>query len=107
MKLRFSQQQFAWLLVILLVSSSSWAGSSVDYHYSGGYFGESGSGEAMALDAVIIRPIGLVTTVAGSAIYTISLPFSLLGGNEKAAREMLVYEPAKYTFKRPLGEFEY
>ena len=46
-------------------------------------------------------------TVAGAAVYTVSLPFSLLGGNERAAREQLVYEPARFTFKRPLGEFSY
>ena len=108
MKLSVLRLQYSWLFaLLLLLSSQSWAGSSVHYHFSGGYFGESGSGEAMALDAVIIRPVSLVTTVAGSAIYTISLPFSLLGGNEQAAREKLVLEPARYTFKRPLGEFEY
>ncbi len=108
MKIPALRKHYSWLLaLLLLLSSQSWAGSSVHYHFSGGYFGESGSGEAMAFDAVIIRPVSLVTTVAGSAIYTISLPFSLLGGNEQAAREKLVLEPARYTFKRPLGEFEY
>ncbi|MDW3095407.1 MAG: hypothetical protein R8G33_07040 [Gammaproteobacteria bacterium] len=62
------------------------------------------TGEKMVLDAVVLRPIGLVTTVAGTAIYTISLPFSLLGGNEAQAREHLINEPARYTFKRPLGD---
>lgn len=65
------------------------------------------SGEKMVLDAVVLRPVGLVTTVAGSAIYVVSLPFSLLGGNEAEVRESLVYEPARYTFKRPLGDIEY
>lgn len=65
------------------------------------------SSEEMAFDALIIRPVSLVSTVAGTAIYTISLPFSLLGGNERQAREKLIYEPARYTFKRPLGDFEY
>ena len=63
--------------------------------------------EKMVLDAVVLRPVGLVTTVAGSAVYMISLPFSVLGGNEAEVREHLVNEPARYTFKRPLGEFEY
>ena len=65
------------------------------------------SGEKMVLDAVVLRPVGLVTTVAGSAVYVVSLPFSLLGGNEAEVRESLVYEPARYTFKRPLGDIEY
>ena len=65
------------------------------------------TGEKMVLDALVLRPVGLVTTVAGSAVYVVSLPFSLLGGNEQAARESLVNEPARYTFKRPLGDVEY
>ena len=73
-------------------------------HYSASNRDILADGEKMVLDAVVLRPIGLVTTVAGSVIYTISLPFSLLGGNEPAAREKLVKEPARYTFKRPLGD---
>lgn len=65
------------------------------------------TGEKMVLDAVVLRPVGLLTTVAGSAVYVVSLPFSLLGGNEAEVREHLVNEPARYTFKRPLGDVEY
>ncbi len=74
-------------------------------HNHGYWIGEPGSGEAMVADALVARPIGLLTTVIGSTIYVVSLPFSILGGNEKNAREKLVNEPASYTFKRPLGEF--
>lgn len=74
-------------------------------YYHGFNFGESGSAEAMTADVLIARPIGLVTTVISSTIYVISLPFSLLGGNETQAREKLVKEPMAFTFKRPLGEF--
>ena len=73
------------------------------YHDNG--LGVSGSAEAMVADVLIARPIGMATTVVGSAIYVVSLPFSLLGGNEKQAREKLVKEPTEFTFKRPLGEF--
>ena len=69
MKIRTCKQGFSWLLAsLLLLSTQSWAESSVHYHFSGGYYGEPGSGEAMVFDAVLVRPIGLVTTVAGSAI---------------------------------------
>ena len=76
-------------------------------HYAGSHTEILSDSEKMVLDAIVLRPIGLVTTVAGAAIYTVSLPFSVLGGNEPAAREHLVKEPARYTFKRPLGELEY
>ena len=81
--------------------------SATDAHHSHHHPEILSTGEKMVFDAVVLRPVGLVTTVAGSAIYTISLPFSLLGGNEKEARENLVNNPARYTFKRPLGDLEY
>jgi len=87
-----------------IVLSASGA-SHVHYSYYGNGFVESGSAEAMVADALVARPIGLVSTVVGSAVYVVSLPFSLLGGNEKQAREKLVKEPSAFTFKRPLGEF--
>ncbi|MBS3804307.1 MAG: hypothetical protein KGY54_07145 [Oleiphilaceae bacterium] len=64
---------------------------------------ESPSALAMSGDALFARPLLLATTVVGSAVYVVSLPFSLLGGNEDEAREVLVYGPAKATFKRCLG----
>lgn len=64
------------------------------------------SAAAMALDFLVARPLGVISTVAGVGIFVLSLPFSLLGGNVEGAAEMLVAEPATYTFSRPLGVFE-
>jgi len=61
--------------------------------------------EAMGIDTTLARPLGLVGTVVGSAIFVVSLPFSALGGNTPAAWNNLVATPAVYTFHRPLGEF--
>ncbi|WP_111498536.1 MULTISPECIES: hypothetical protein [Marinobacter] len=57
----------------------------------------------MAADAVIARPLLLATTVVGTAVYIVSLPFSLLGGNAADAGEKLVLGPARSTFVRCLG----
>jgi len=57
----------------------------------------------MVIETLICRPAGLVATVIGTTVWAVSLPFSLAGGNEKEARKKLVYEPAAYTFKRPVG----
>ena len=62
------------------------------------------NGAAMAADLVIVRPIGLLATVLGSAVFVVSLPFTLLGGNVEEAAKALVVEPARFTFVRPLGE---
>lgn len=62
---------------------------------------------AMTMDLVLARPGGLVATVAGAAIFVVSLPFSALGGNTGEAFDSLVANPAAYTFQRPLGDFDY
>jgi hypothetical protein len=65
---------------------------------------EPGGGE-MTYDLFIVRPIGIIATAVGSVVFVLSLPFSLLGDNVDAAGEKLVKAPARFTFKRPLGEF--
>jgi hypothetical protein len=64
------------------------------------------SPEAMAIDMLLARPLGLVATVGGTAIFLVSLPFSALGGNTGEAWNSLVADPAAYTFHRPLGMYE-
>lgn len=64
---------------------------------------EDPSALAMAGDLVIARPILLVGTVLGTALYVVSLPFSLAGGNAMEAGETLVLDPARSTFVRCLG----
>jgi len=38
-------------------------------------------------------------------VFIASVPFSALGGNTKEAYEEMVKKPARYTFKRQLGDF--
>ena len=63
------------------------------------------STENMVADAIIVRPLGIIATILGVGFFIVSLPFSALGGNVKEAGQKLVVAPAKFTFKRPLGEF--
>lgn len=58
------------------------------------------------VDVAMARPVGAVATVAGFALFVVSSPFSLLGGNAGESWDNLVAAPAAYTFKRPLGHFE-
>jgi hypothetical protein len=64
------------------------------------------SPEAMTVDLIAARPIGLVATIGGALIFVVSWPFSALGGNSAEAWNSLVVAPAKYTFQRPLGAYE-
>ena len=64
------------------------------------------SAAAMLIDGVVIRPLGIVATLLGGAVFVVTLPFSLLGNNVGDAGQSLVMDPAKMTFVRPLGEFD-
>ncbi len=68
---------------------------------------EGATAEGMIVDLVVLRPLGLVATVVGAAVYVVSLPFSLAGGNAQQAGQKLVYEPAQFTFVRPLGDLRF
>lgn len=61
------------------------------------------TGLAMATDAVLVRPMGIVLTVAGAGLFVISLPFTLLSGSVGEAGKTLVGHPAHTTFMRCLG----
>ncbi|HET8708426.1 MAG TPA: hypothetical protein VFM46_19115 [Pseudomonadales bacterium] len=64
---------------------------------------ERPTGLAMAGDVVLARPLLFVGTVIGTALFIVSSPFSLLGGNIGEAGKTLVVTPAKATFVRCLG----
>lgn len=64
---------------------------------------ETPSALAMTGDAFFVRPVMLVTTVIGTAIFIVSSPFSALGGNIGESFETLVEGPFKTTFVRCLG----
>jgi hypothetical protein len=59
----------------------------------------------MIMDALVIRPVGIVGILFGTAVFVVSIPFSALGGNTRTVYENLVASPARYTFKRELGDF--
>ncbi|TGN38887.1 hypothetical protein [Marinobacter confluentis] len=82
------------LAVCMLAFSSAGHAQAID---------ESPSALAMTGDALFARPALFATTVVGSVVYVVSLPFSLLGGNAAEAGETLVMGPAKATFVRCLG----
>ncbi|HYD50915.1 MAG TPA: hypothetical protein VEB21_21340 [Terriglobales bacterium] len=64
------------------------------------------SAAAMAADVLISRPLSLVTTVIGSVLFVGSMPFSAAAGDVETPAARLVGDPARYTFRRPLGELE-
>ena len=86
---------------LLVLASLSFAPVSLANAYDSE--GLEPTGGEMAFDAMA-RPIMVVGTLVTTALFLVSLPFSLLGGNASEAANNLVVEPFKYTFLRPLGE---
>lgn len=60
----------------------------------------------MAADALVARPAGVAATVVGAAIYVVALPFAAIAGDVKETGRVLVGGPARWTFKRPLGQLD-
>jgi len=58
---------------------------------------------AIATDLIIGRPTALVATVAGSALFVLSLPITAASGTFAEARERLVEEPGNRLIG-PLGK---
>jgi hypothetical protein len=63
---------------------------------------------AVVGDLLVVRPLGVVSIVAGSIIFAGTFPFSVWGGTRdlKTAGRTLVANPAVYTFNRPVGDFQ-
>lgn len=91
---RFNRLLTAAVVSTAMMASSLTIAQEVD---------EEPSPLAMAGDALIARPLGVVITAAGTILYVATLPFSLLGGNAGEAGKALVVAPAEATFVRCLG----
>ena len=63
------------------------------------------SGEVMAMDFVVVRPLQIAGLVIGAAFFVVSWPFSALGDNADLAYQKMMVEPARLAFSRPLGVF--
>lgn len=60
----------------------------------------------MVGDALIARPLGIVATVAGFGLFIVASPFALISGSAGDAWDNMVAYPARFTFTRPLGDFD-
>lgn len=87
------------LALVSAVAQASEANSS--------YIDEQPSVGQMAVDVLFLRPLGLVSTVLGGALFVLQLPFDIgQEGGVKAPFETLVATPARFTFDRPLGHVD-
>jgi hypothetical protein len=61
----------------------------------------------VAVDVLVVRPIGIAATAVGAAIFVVALPFAAIAGDVDKAARTLVNKPARFTFRRPLGDFDH
>ncbi len=87
----------AWLFVLLLIP-----------------FGNANSHQTVSMtkvyaDVLIYRPIGLATTITGTAIFAAMSPFLAIANLAEPheafadASHALIQTPFEFTFERPLG----
>jgi hypothetical protein len=67
-------------------------------------FGNDQAFEA-TVDILLVRPVSLAATIVGTAVFIVSLPFSIPSKSVGATAQTLVVEPFNYTFTRPIGGF--
>ncbi len=61
------------------------------------------SSAVMAADALLGRPLGAATTIAGTAVFIAAIPLTLATDTTGEAAWGLVGRPGAWTFVRPLG----
>ena len=81
-------------LILALINSQLWALEK-----------ERPSTGAIIID-VPIRFLSLGLVLVSTAIFIVTLPFSLTSGSTRDTADALVIEPLEFIFKRPLGKFE-
>jgi hypothetical protein len=66
-------------------------------------FEETPSVGAMVADTLLVRPLYFIISQAGAVLYSVTLPFTLMGGNSDEAAEAMVVTPLQAAFVRCLG----
>ncbi len=56
------------------------------------------------VDLVVLRPLGCVAIVAGTAVFVFTLPFTAIAHSVDESAERFVVAPYKYTFTRPFPD---
>jgi len=60
----------------------------------------------VVIDAIFLRPLGLVSTAFGSIFFVATLPISAITSSVGTTFDLLVEDPFVYTFRRPLGQIK-
>ena len=97
------QSGVALLVAVLFLSATSLVDAAEDSYT---VRTEDVSAEAIIADGLLMRPGGIVATVLGTAVFVVTLPFSIPTRSVDKAAQKLIVDPARFTFVRPLGQVE-
>src|SRR5215471_1428061 len=94
----------ALIMAVLLLCATSLVHAAADTYAT--RRSEDLSAETLLVDGLVLRPAGVLATIAGSVAFVVTLPFSIPTKSVNRAAQRLVVDPAQYTFVRPLGQIE-
>jgi len=69
------------------------------------HYVDATGGEQFA-DVAAVRPMTLIASGVGLAVWVVTLPFSIPAGNADQLGKEWVVDPLKYTFIRPVGDMD-
>ena len=61
------------------------------------------SAAKVVADGLIARPLGLATTIAGTGLFIVTLPFSIPSRSVNEAAQGMIVKPGGWTFVKPFG----
>ncbi len=61
---------------------------------------------SILVDAVVVRPVGVVVTLVSAVVFVVALPFAAAANRVPETAENLIAKPARVMFCRPLGNFK-
>jgi hypothetical protein len=80
-------------LVMGCLSSTGWAGER--------WAKDDPAGQGWsAMDLMFARPLGVATGIVGTAIFIVSLPFTIPSGGVKESADLFISKPFKFSFAR-------
>jgi hypothetical protein len=95
------KKTFLLLLIVLLVigglSSAGWAADKLrrDDPMTQGW---------SLLDLLAARPLGIAAGIGGSAVFVVTLPFTLPSGSVGDAADMFIAQPFQFSFLREVPD---
>jgi hypothetical protein len=61
---------------------------------------------SVVVDVLVARPVSFVMTVAGTALFVVSLPIAAASRSVPATTKTLVAGPSRDLFARPVGDLD-